>query len=119
MEEPTAFSTEEDRQARVGAVDTAVQQREQQIQERRAPEDRGSTDWYRAFGAVPTSVALSAPAAALGPIGGAVVGGAMGAMMQPETSQENIENFGTQKAIEGVVGGAVGLGGGLLGKGVA
>jgi hypothetical protein len=119
MEEPTAFSTEEERQARVGAVDTAVQQREQQIQARRAPEDRGSTDWYRAFGAVPTSVALSAPAAALGPIGGAVVGGAMGAMQQPETSQENIENFGTQKAIEGVVGGAVGLAGGLLGKGAA
>jgi hypothetical protein len=119
MEEPTAFSTEEERQARVGAVDTAVQQREQQIQERRAPEDRGSTDWYRAFGAVPTSVALSAPAAFLGPIGGAVVGSAMGAMQQPETSQENIENFGTQKAIEGVVGGAVGLAGGLLGKGAA
>jgi hypothetical protein len=113
MEEPTAFSTEEERQARIGAVDTTVQQREQQIQARRAPQDIGKTDWYRALGSVPTAAALSAPAAGLGPVGGAIVGGALGSVLQPET---DVEHFGEHKGVEAAIGGALGAVGAGLGK---
>ena len=119
MEEPTAFSTEEERQARIGTVDTAVQQREADIQKRRPLKDQETMDWYRALGSVPTSAALAAPAAALGPVAGGIVGGAIGAMVQPETKPEEIEHFGRQKATEGVVGGALGVAGVGVGKAAA
>jgi hypothetical protein len=62
---------------------------------------------------VPTAAALSAPAAALGPVGGAIVGGAFGSTLQPET---DVEHFGEHKGVEAAIGGALGAVGAGLGK---
>lgn len=98
---------ERERTQRRETVDKTVRDRERDIQARRPAADRNSTDWLRVGGSIPSTMALAPPV--LGGIPGAVIGGAMGAMIQPET---DTENFGTEKA-KAAAGGAVA--GGVLG----
>jgi hypothetical protein len=92
-------------------VDTAVQEREKGIQAKRPPEQRGTTDWLRLGGSVPTTMALAPPV--LGGIPGAVAAGAMSAAIQPEP---DTENFGKHKAADVAIGGGIGGVAGLVAK---
>ena len=95
-------------------VDTAVKKREAEIQAARPAADRGSTDWLRVGGSIPTTAALSAPV--LGGIPGAIMSGAVGGMLQPTT---DTDNFATEKLEAGAMGGAAGGALGAAAKGVS
>ena len=105
------------KQQTLSTVDTMVKEREKGIQAKRPAAKRGTTDWLRVGGSVPTTMALAPPV--LGGIPGAVVGGAMGAMIQPET---DTEHFGSEKAksaaVGAVLGGVIGAGAKAAGAGV-
>lgn len=103
------------RQERIKTVDTAVQQREKEIQGKRPESERNSTDWLRVAGSVPSTVALTAPLSVFGGIPGAVAAGAGGAAIQPET---DTEHFGSQKSKSLVEGGMLGGGIGAASKAV-
>jgi hypothetical protein len=109
-------ATEKARQERIQTVDTAVKEREKGIQAARPQADRGTTDWLRVGGSIPSTMALTAPAFLAGGIPGAVLSGAAGGAIQPTT---DTEHFGSEKAASAVEGG---IGGGVLGaagKGVS
>lgn len=108
-------AAEADRQQRIQTVDTSVKEREKEIQSKRPPSERGSTDWLRLGGSLPTTMALTAPTLALGGIPGAIIGGTAGAVIQPTT---DTENFGTEKAKNAVEGGVTGGLLGAAGKGI-
>lgn len=103
---------EANRQGRQETVDKTIKEREADIQAKRPAADRGSTDWLRVGGSLPSTMALS-PGAGLGGIPGAVVGGAVGAAIQPTT---DTENFGAEKAKSAVEGGVAGGVLGVVGK---
>jgi hypothetical protein len=98
---------EAQRKSRQETIDKTIKEREKSIQERRPEAKRGTTDWLRVGGSIPSTAALTTPM--LGGIPGAVVGGAMGGLIQPAT---DVKHFGAEKA-KGAMGGAVA--GGVLG----
>lgn len=102
-------AAEQDRQQRIQTVDTAVKEREKAIQAARPAADRGTTDWLRVGGSIPSTMALTAPTLAVGGIPGAIVGGVAGGVIQPTT---DTENFATEKAVAAAEGG---IAGGVLG----
>ena len=106
-----------DHSGRIETIDRMVKEREKGIQERRPADQRGSTDWLRVGGSIPSTAALSAPV--LGGIPGAVLSGAVGGMLQPTT---DTEHFGAEKAegaaLGGVAGGVIGAGAKAIGAGV-
>lgn len=110
---------EKTRAERVAGIDSTVKKREQEIQAARPAADRGSTDWLRVAGTVPSAAALSAPTLAVSGIPGAIAGGAMGGLLEPTT---DTENFGTEKAksatLGGVAGGVLGAAGKVAGAGI-
>lgn len=110
---------EKTRAERVAGIDSTVKKREQEIQAARPKADRGSTDWLRVAGSVPSAAALSAPTLAVSGIPGAIAGGAMGGMLEPTT---DTENFGKEKAksaaLGGVAGGVLGAAGKAAGAGI-
>lgn len=101
----------DERKTRQETVDTAVQEREKGIQAKRPEADRGSTDWLRVGGSIPSTMALTAPVLGVGGIPGAVLGGAAGAAIQPVT---DTEHFGSEKAKDIALGAGAG---GVLGAG--
>ena len=109
-------ASEAQRQERIQTVDTAVKEREKSIESKRPESQRGSTDWLRAAGSAPSTIALTAPLSVFGGIPGAV---AAGAAIQPTT---DTEHFGSEKAkasvVGGVFGGAIGAGAKAAGAGV-
>jgi hypothetical protein len=100
---------EAERKGRQETIDKTIKEREADIQSKRPIDQRGSIDWLRVGGSIPSTMALSPPVP--GGIAGAVVGGAVGGLIQPTT---DTENFASEKA-EGAVFG--GMGGGVLGTG--
>jgi hypothetical protein len=106
------------RKGRQETIDKTIKEREQAIQAKRPAADRGSTDWLRVGGSLPSTMALS-PGTGLGGIPGAVVSGAVGAAIQPTT---DTEHFGREKAISaaggGLLGGLIGVGEKAAGAGV-
>jgi len=106
---------EQQRKVRQETVDTTVREREKSIQEKRPEAQRGSTDWLRVGGSIPSTMALTAPTMALGGIPGAIAGGAMSAAIQPEA---DTEHFGAHKAADVALGGAAGGVLGAAAKGV-
>jgi hypothetical protein len=105
---------EAQRKSRQETVDRTIKEREAAIQAKRPADQRGSTDWLRVGGSLPSTMALSPPVLG-GGVGGAIIGGAVsgaiGATLQPTT---DTENFGTAKAESAAMGGAAG---GVLGAG--
>src|SRR5258708_3778525 len=108
-----AAEAEQAKAQRVEQIDTTVREREAKIQAKRPEADRNSIDWLRVGGSIPSTMALTAPTLAMGGIPGAVVGGAAGGLVQPVT---DTENFGTEKAKDVAMGGAVGGGLGVAFK---
>lgn len=102
---------EAQRKGRQETIDKTIKEREQAIQAARPQADRGSTDWLRVGGSIPSTMALTAPTLVLGGIPGAVAGGAMGSVIQPTT---DTEHFASEKATGAVVGGVLG---GVIGAG--
>jgi hypothetical protein len=96
------------RKGRQETIDKTIKEREADIQSKRPLDQRGSTDWLRVGGSLPTTMAL-APG---GPgIVGAALAGATGAAIQPTT---DTENFASEKAESALLGGAAG---GVIGVG--
>jgi hypothetical protein len=88
--------------ARQETIDKTIKEREKSIEARRPADQRGSTDWLRVGGSIPSTLAL-APG---GPgIVGAAAGGALGAAIQPTT---DTEHFGAEKAKSALEGGVIG-----------
>jgi hypothetical protein len=110
---------ERDRQQRIQTVDTAVKEREKVIQAARPQADRGTTDWLRVGGSIPSTMALTAPSFLAGGVPGAIIAGTTGGIIQPTT---DTENFGAEKAKSGVeggiLGGVFGVGSKAVGAGV-
>lgn len=107
----TGGDADKEREARTSQIDTQVKKREADIQAKRPAADRGSTDWLRLGGSIPSTAALTAPAMLVGGIPGAIAGGAAGAIIQPTT---DTEHFVKEKAESGVIGGVAG---GVIGAG--
>jgi hypothetical protein len=97
-------------------VDTSVKEREKAIQAARPESDRGTTDWLRVGGSIPSTMALTAPAMAVGGIPGAIAGGAAGGLIQPTT---DTEHFASEKIAAGTEGGVAGGVLGAAGKAAA
>jgi hypothetical protein len=97
------------RKGRQETIDKTIKEREKDIQSKRPIDQRGSTDWLRVGGSIPSTMALSPPVP--GGIAGAVVGGAVSGLIQPTT---DTENFASDKAEGAVLGG---VGGGVIGAG--
>lgn len=112
-------ASERERQQRIQSVDTSVREREKAIQAARPQADRGTTDWLRVGGSIPSTVALTAPALAAGGIPGAIIGGSAGALVQPTTDTEHFASEKVKSGIEGgVAGGVLGVAGKAVGAGV-
>lgn len=108
---------EKQRSERTSTVDRVVKDREKAIQEHRPPSERGSTDWLRVGGSIPSTAALTAPV--LGGIPGAIVSGAVGGALQPTTDTENFAGEKVTGAVEGgVAGGVLGAAGKVVGASV-
>lgn len=120
-EEGSVYDPENEklREQRLKTVDTAVKDREKSIESARPESARGTTDWVRAAGSIPSTMALTSPLSVFGGIPGAVVGGAGGAMVQPTTDTENFGSEKLKSGVEGgVLGGAIGVGFKAAGAGV-
>lgn len=112
-------ASERDRQQRIQTVDTAVKEREKGIQAARPQAERGTTDWLRVGGSVPSTMALTAPTFLAGGIPGAILGGVGGAVIQPTTDTEHFGSEKAKSAVEGgLLGGVFGVGGKVAGAGV-
>lgn len=110
---------ENNRAERVQTIDKMVQEREAGIQAKRPAADRGSIDWLRVGGSIPSTAALTAPALAAGGIPGAILGGAAGSIVQPTTDTEHFGKEKLESAAEGgVLGGVLGAGAKAAGMGV-
>lgn len=97
-------------------VDKFIKEREQRIQAARPREERGTTDWWRLGGSALAGTGLAA--LSVGPMGatipGAIAGGAIGSVLEPET---DTEHFGAHKAAQAGIGAAAGGVLGVVGKG--